>query len=148
MIEIPMKQLLIVMLLFLAGCSPSASLDAVPDAKKLANTIIDNFSPEKFESTFPHYNALFWKSMPKQTWKKIVPNLYKKLGAIKSCKLNNWKQTTKAGAKDSGNYVVLSYQCQHVKYESTLVFTIFKPLKDGESTIVGQTINSLGLLLE
>ena len=143
-----MKRSVLLFSMLLAACSPGATMDSLPEAKEVAKGFFDNFEPGKFEATHGLYSDEFWEVMPKETWSRLLPNVHSELGAIESCEIINWHQRTHAGTSGSGNFVTLSYGCKHEKYESTISFTIFKPLSGGESKIMSQNFNSIGLLLE
>jgi len=143
-----MKKRIIILCVAIAGCSPEAAVDATPEAKTLAKSFFSNFSPDKIDKLSPLYGEQFWEAMPKETCLQVMPNVYDELGAIERCDLTNWNQTTQANFSSSGNFVALVYSCKHEKYESTISFTILKPLTGGPAKIVGQNFSSLGLLLE
>ena len=136
------------LILLVSGCSPGAAIDAIPDAEALAEQFFDDFKLGSFGKTVDLYDDQFWEDMPKDIWTKALPNLHNKLGPIESCELANWSQSTSATTSGSGNFVFLVYQCRHTKYESTIRFTVLKPLSGGESKILSQNISSIGLLLE
>ena len=133
---------------FILGCNPKASVDSLPDAKELATKFIKGFQSGDYESLNSLYSEGFWKAISKETWGKILPNVKNELGNIKKCELVNWNQRTQASTTGTGNFVTRQYNCQHEKYESTIVFTVQKPLSGGKSEIVSQNINSIGLLIE
>ncbi|MCV6606240.1 MAG: DUF3887 domain-containing protein [Porticoccaceae bacterium] len=139
---------LAVTVFFLAACSPTATIDALPDAKKLAERFFELYKTQQYEALDALYGDEFWEATPEDIWYRILPNVQDELGAIKQCELQNWHQTTTASTSRSGNIVQLSYACQHEKYDSIFSFTILKPLSGGESKILGQNFSSLGLLLE
>ena len=143
-----MKYLAYLPLILVLGCSPSASIDSLPDAKKLANKFISDFQQGEYDLILNSYGDDFWKETPKETWKKILPNINTELGNIESCELISWNQRTQASTNGTGNFVLLQYNCKHEKYESTLTFTVYKPLEGGDSKIVGQNISSIGFLIE
>ena len=143
-----MKYLSILFLIFLWGCSPQASVDALPDAKKVVEGFFENFKKGRYEEVTKMYSEKFWEIMPKDTWLVILPNIRKKLGALDTCELVTWSQKTSATTNGSGNFVSLQYNCSHEKYESTMSFSIYKPLSGGKSEIIGHNVNSIGFLIE
>ena len=144
-----MKRIVLaIFVIWLVGCSPSATIDALPDAKKVAEQFFEKYKAEQYEALDSLYGDEFWQATPKDIWHRILPNVQDEMGSIKQCELQNWHQTTSASTSGSGNIVQLQYACKHEKYDSIFAFTILKPLSGGESKIVGQNFNSLGLLLE
>lgn len=115
-----MKRWIIIISFVFVGCSPEAAIDATPDAKELANKFIEKFSPENVSELMSLYGDEFWTHIPKETWAKVLPNVYDELGAIEACELVNWSQSTQASTSGTGNFVFLDYACKHVKYESNL----------------------------
>lgn len=144
-----MKHKILIISLFTAlGCSPKVSIDALPDAESIADSFFENFHPDLLDNIYPLYSDAFFTAIPKETWRKILPNVYYELGSIKSCEKKNWKQSTRKSTSGDGNIVSLVYSCKHARYDSTISFTIFKPLSGGKSEIYAQNFESLGLLLE
>ena len=146
--EETMKPVLLILLILLVGCSPTASIDSLPDAKKLANSFFEGFKKGNYNDLLSLYSDDFWKDMPKETWKKILPNVNYELGNIKECELISWNQKTQASTSGTGNFVTLQYTCKHEKYDSTITFSTKKPLSGGETVIVGQNFSSIGFLIE
>lgn len=132
----------------LLGCSPEAALNAKPDAEKLAARFFEYLKTSQFEKAMPLYDERFWTAIPQETWLKILKNIAVELGPLKDCTLSNWTQNTKAGTASSGTFVNLIYSCQHEKYDATVSFITQTPLEGGGTTIINQTYNSIGFLLE
>ncbi|WKD51723.1 DUF3887 domain-containing protein [Microbulbifer spongiae] len=143
-----MKIYILLVFLLVMGCNPKASVDSVPDAKILAEKFFEEFKGGNYEAIYPLYNEKFWEVMPKKTWSKILPNVNNELGELKGCELATWNQKTQASTSGTGNFVALQYTCKHEKYDSTISFTVLKPLSGGQSTIIGQNFNSIGFLIE
>ena len=139
---------IIVALLMVSACDPSATFDAIPKSKVVATNFLDEFLSVPPGETERYFVSAFWDDMPKETWAKILPNIVVELGHIESCELTNWRQSTNASASGSGNYVVLVYSCKHQKYESSITLYLITPLSGGDTKIQGFNINSIGLLIE
>jgi len=142
------RALIILSFVFISGCNPKASVDSVPDAKVLTKKFFKGFRSSEYEELLALYDKEFWKIISKETWLKILPNVKAEIGNIKKCELVSWNQRTQASTNGTGNFVTLQYSCEHEKYQSTMVFSILKPLTGGESTIIGHNMNSIGFLIE
>jgi hypothetical protein len=143
-----MKIFKLLILFLVVGCNPKASVDSIPDAKVLAEKFFEELKNSNYEAIYPLYHEDFWKVMPKETWSKILPNVNKELGILDKCELITWTQKTQASTDGTGNFVILQYNCKHEKYDSTITFTILKPLTGGQSSITHQNFNSIGFLIE
>lgn len=143
-----MRSVIFVLFIFIFGCSPEASIDSLPDGKVVVEKFIKGFQSNEYSSLDSLYADEFWQSIPKDTWSKILPNMKAELGNIERCELSQWNQSTAASTNRSGNYVTLQYHCEHEKYDSTMVFVVFKPLSGGDSKIITQNITSIGFLIE
>lgn len=144
------KQLTAAVLISVAAtaCSPEAAIDAKPNAEAIATAFFDGLKSGRTEHTLQSYDDRFWSAISKEQWIKILHNIPVELGALKSCSLQNWNQTTQVSTELSGTFVTLVYACEHQKYNATVSFVVRVPLQGGAPKIISQNYNSIGFLLE
>lgn len=116
--------------------------------RRWPSVFFTEFKAKNWESVYSLYSEDFLKELDRQTYEKMLTNMYAETGPMKECKLKNWKQLFKAGMSGNGAFVSLVYDCKHEKYDSTISFNIRRPLTGGKMEILGQNFNSIGFLLE
>ena len=94
--------LLLALSVFLSACNPAATIDSLPEAKALAQEFLDNFEPGRFAAATSVLGKEFFQELPRDTWDRILPNVYEELGAIESCELQSWHQTTQMATGGQG----------------------------------------------
>lgn len=85
--------------------------------------------------------------MAHETWLRGLPNIERELGPLQSCELQGWRAMHRVATSGSGSSVDLTYLCKHEKYEAQVFFKVEVP-SGGDAKILGQTVNSIGFLLE
>ena len=147
-----MAALSLTLCLALAGCGPCAVETAVRggiakrDAQKVADAYFTCARERKYDACMTLYSPEFWKAIPKETWRKILPNVEAELGPLESCKLEHWQAGTFTGTSGSHAYADLTYACKHTNFEATVAFRISD--ESGKHKIVTQNYNSIGFLVE
>jgi hypothetical protein len=125
-----------------------SSAKARSDAERIANKYFELARARDWSGARSLYHEEFFKAMPWETWRKILPNVDAKLGPLQACTQNRWQVTRKASTTFTGTAVLLTYTCKHERYEATVSFTIARASGDREYSIYAQTFNSIGFLIE
>lgn len=124
------------------GCTIAKDKSAAEDVAKV---YFDQIKDKNYDKASEICADEFFQKTSRKDFVNILQTVNKKLGDIKSYKLESWKVTE---SLKEGTYYYLTYKVEYSKYSSEEQFTLCMPKGAKDIKLIKYNINSEGLLKE